>query len=96
MALGFYFVNKGFTPEKYDAALKQLKEAGADAPAGRIHHVALEDGGAIQVFDIWESQEALNEFAATLVPVLTGLGVELAEPMVSRVHNVIEGQPIHP
>jgi len=46
----------------------------------------------IQVFDIWESQEALNAFAATLVPALKGLGVELSEPMVSRVHNVIEGE----
>jgi hypothetical protein len=39
-----------------------------------------------------ESQEALDSFAATLVPVLTGLGVELSEPMVSRVRNVIEGE----
>jgi hypothetical protein len=94
MALGFYFVNKGFTAEKYEATIKQLEEAGAGAPAGRIYHAALEQDGDIQVFDIWESQEALNDFAATLVPVLTGLGVELSEPMVSRVHNVIEGQPV--
>src|SRR3954452_17688122 len=76
MAQAFYFVNKGFTPEKYDELIKQLEAAGAGAPAGRIHHAALESDGEIQVFDIWESQEAMNSFAATLVPALTGLGVE--------------------
>src|SRR3954447_16603465 len=93
MAQAFYFVNKGFTPEKYDELIKQLEAAGAGAPAGRILHAALESDGEIRVLDIWESQEALNAFATTLVPVLTGLGVELSEPMVSRVHNVIEGEP---
>ncbi len=93
MALAFYFVNKGFTPEKYEEALRQLEAEGAGAPEGRLHHVAIESDGEIQVFDIWESQEALDSFAATLVPVLTGLGVEMSEPMVSRVHNVIEGEP---
>ena len=60
MALGFYFVHKGFTPEKYKQALSQLEAAGAGAPAGRKYHVALESDGAIQVFDIWDSQESLR------------------------------------
>ncbi len=82
---------QGFTPEKYDEALRQLEAAGAGAPEGRIHHIALETDGEVQVFDIWQSQEALDAFGAKLVPVLNGLGVELSPPMVSRVHNVIEG-----
>ncbi len=45
MALGFYFVHGGFTPEKYGQVIKQLAAA----------------------------------------------GVELNEPMVANVHNVIEG-----
>jgi hypothetical protein len=45
MALGFYFVNKGFTPEKYEDAIRQLKAAGAGAPEGRLYHVALEHEG---------------------------------------------------
>jgi hypothetical protein len=43
------------------------------------------------VFDIWESQEKFEAFGATLVPILSGLGVDSGEPMVARVHNVIEG-----
>jgi hypothetical protein len=53
--------------------------------------VALESDGAIQVFDIWESQEQFDSFGETLVPILAGLGVELAAPMVATVHNVIQG-----
>jgi len=91
MALGFYFTPKGFTRDKYDEAIKQLDAAGAGAPAGRVYHVAMESNGEIQVFDIWESQEALDAFGPTLGPILGGLGVDPGQPMVQRVHNVIEG-----
>ena len=91
MALGIYFVHEGFTPEKYESAIKQLAAAGAGAPRGRTFHVALEANGEVQVFDIWESQEAFDAFGPTLMPILTELGVGLKEPMVAQVHNVITG-----
>ena len=91
MALGIYFVHEGFTPEKYEKAIKQLDAAGAGAPKGRTFHVALESEGAIQVFDIWESQADFDAFGTTLIPILTELGVGLNEPMVATVHNVITG-----
>jgi len=91
MALSFYFVHEGFTPEKYQQAISQLEAAGAGAPAGRSFHAALESGGAIQVFDIWESQEAFEAFGTTLLPILAALDVKLNEPMVAPVYNVIPG-----
>ena len=91
MALGFYFTHGGFTPAKYDAVIKQLDAAGAGSPKGRTYHVALESNGEIQVFDLWNSQEEFDAFGATLVPILAGQGVELNEPMVARVHNVVPG-----
>ena len=91
MALGFYFANGNFSPEKYEEAIRQLEAAGAGAPKGRSHHVALEKDGEVIVFDIWESQEDFEAFGPTLMPILTGLGVEVAEPVVGRVHNTIEG-----
>jgi hypothetical protein len=89
MALGIYVTGKGFTQEKYDTTLAQLEEAGAGAPAGRVSHVALETDGEVQVFDVWESKEAFEAFGATLLPILTAAGIEINEPMVSRVHNEI-------
>jgi hypothetical protein len=91
MALGLYFTLGGFTQDKYDEAISQVEAAGAGAPEGRSYHVALETNGEIQVFDIWESEAAFEAFGATLVPILTGLGVDPGKPMVARVHNVIEG-----
>jgi len=91
MALAFYFTPDGFTKEKYDEALKQLDAAGAGAPEGRSVHVGLETNGNIQVFDIWESQAAFDAFGATLVPIMSGLGVDPGTPRVAEVHNVIEG-----
>ncbi len=91
MALGLYFVNKDFTPDKYEEALKQLKAAGQAAPKGRSFHVALESDGGIQVFDIWDSQEEFDAFGTVLMPILSALDVEVAEPMVAQVRNVIKG-----
>ena len=91
VALAFYFVHEGFTPQKYESAIKKLDAAGAGAPKGRTLHVALESGGDIQVFDIWESQEEFDAFGATLLPILAELDVKLNDPMVANVHNVIRG-----
>jgi len=91
MALGFYFRPTGFSKETYNEAIKQLDAAGAGAPDGRSLHVALEADGQIQVFDIWESQEAFEAFGSTLLPIMAGLGAEPGEPMVAQVHNLIKG-----
>ena len=40
---------------------------------------------------VWESQEAFAKFGETLVPIMADLGADPGQPMVSRVHNVIEG-----
>jgi hypothetical protein len=91
VALGFYFTPSAFTPAAYDEAVKRLEDAGAGSPAGRLYHVALETDGQIQVFDIWDSQESLDAFGQTLVPILADVGADPGQPMVSRVHNIIEG-----
>ena len=91
MALGFYFRSGNFSPAQYDTAIGKLEAAGFGAPAGRTHHVALESDGLIQVFDVWESQEAFEAFGATLLPILGELGVDPGEPMVAPIRNIIVG-----
>jgi hypothetical protein len=91
MALGFYFSPSGFTKENYDEVISRLEQAGAGAPEGRSNHFALETNGEIQVFDVWESQEAFEAFGATLLPIMAELGADPGQPMVARVHNVIGG-----
>jgi hypothetical protein len=91
MAIGIYFMNSKFPKDKYDEAIGQLEAAGAGAPEGRTYHVALETDGEINVFDVWDSQEAFDAFGATLMPILEALGVDPGTPMVSPAHNVIVG-----
>jgi hypothetical protein len=91
MALGFYFTPSSFTPDTYDEVIKRLEAAGAGAPEGRSFHVALETNGEIQVFDIWESQAALDAFGAVLMPIMAEFGADPGQPVPARVHNVIEG-----
>jgi len=91
MAIGIYFANSKFPKDRYAEALSRLEAAGAGAPQGRTYHVALETEGEINVFDVWESQAAFDAFGATLMPILTELGVDPGTPMVAQVHNVIEG-----
>jgi hypothetical protein len=79
------------TVEEIAEAIRRLEAAGAAAPEGRSYHVALETGGEIQVFDVWESQAAFDAFGQTLVPNLSELGVDPGEPMVSQVHNIMKG-----
>jgi len=73
------------------AVIKRLEAAGAGAPVGRLYHVALETDGTIQVFDDWDSQESFDKFGETLVPILNELGAPRGEPIISTVHNIIEG-----
>ena len=91
MAIGIYFGDGDFPADKYDEAIVRLDTAGAAAPPGRSYHVALEADGKINVFDVWESQEAFDAFGATLMPILTELGVDPGAPMAMAVHNVIVG-----
>ena len=89
MAISLYFASALFTPAQYDETMTRLEAAGAGAPEGRRYHFALESDGQIRVFDVWDSEELFQAFGATLMPILSELGVDPGEPHVSPVHNVV-------
>jgi hypothetical protein len=91
MALGLYFQPTGFTPERYDEAIKRLDAAGAGAPEGRLYHFAMETDGNVSVFDVWESEETFAKFGETLLPILSEVGADPGQPMVMPIHNIIKG-----
>lgn len=93
MAFGLYFRPTGFTPARYDEAIKQLEQAGVGfgSVPGRTFHCAMEVDGAIHVFDVWESMEQFEKFGETLVPILKKLGVDPGQPAISPIHNVEQG-----
>ena len=89
MAISAHFQHRGFTPEKYDQVVRQLEAAGHGKPAARLMHIAVEADGEIEVFDIWESPEALEGFGSAFIPLLQDLGVELHPPTIHPVRNMI-------
>jgi hypothetical protein len=91
MPNGFYFSPSSFPIEAYDKTLKDLEEAGAGSPAGRLYHFALEIENNIHVFDVWDSEESFEAFGPTLLPILAAEGVDPGAPLVSPIHNIIVG-----
>ena len=93
MAFGVYFRPSGFTPDVYDEAVRELEQVGAGfgSVPGRIFHCAMEEGGTILVFDVWESMEQFQKFGETLLPIMTKLGADPGEPQVTTIHNVQNG-----
>lgn len=91
MAIGIYFRPASMNAEQYDEVIRRLEAAGAGKPAGRSYHVCFGEGDQLQVFDIWDSQEAFDKFGATLMPILQELQLDPGQPMPEPVHNVITG-----
>ena len=91
MSIVISFTHAGFTTAKYDEAIKKLNAAGASAPKGRTFHVSFGDPQNLSITDVWDSAEDFQAFGVTLMPILTGLGVDPGAPAISPAHNTILG-----
>lgn len=89
-----HFKHSGFTAAKYADALNQLTAAGQGSPEGRNFHVCHGDPSDLEVTDLWNSMEEFQAFGQTLIPILQSLGLQLGEPEISEVHNLIIGEEI--
>jgi hypothetical protein len=78
-----------FTVQNYDQTIKDLKAAGAGSPNGRLYHVITKQPVGMLVTDVWESEETLNKFSETLIPILKKNGVNPARPTILQIHNII-------
>ncbi len=79
--IAVYIVTKNMTIEQHDKGRERLRESGAPEQAMKLHSCFGEDG-QLQVFDVWESQEAFDAFLKHLGPVMEEMGIELAQPPV--------------
>lgn len=77
--IGIYIVTKNMTVDQHTKGRELLRQAGAPEGAMRVHSCFGEDG-KLQVFDVWDSQEAFDEFLTFLGPVMAELGIELEQP----------------
>jgi hypothetical protein len=91
MTISVYFNPPSITAAQYDEIIRRLDAAGAGKPGGRLYHACFGSSDKVQVFDIWESQQAFEKFGETLMPILQEIGVDPGKPMVEPVHNLIQG-----
>lgn len=77
--IAIYIVTKNMTREQHNMGRDRLREAGAPESAMKVHSCFGEDGH-LQVFDVWESEGAFDEFLKYLGPIMEELGIELAQP----------------
>ena len=86
-----HFTPKGMNDTKYAEVMRRLDRAGASAPPGRLHHVCYGSKDALQVVDIYDTMTSFETFGKTLVPILTALEIDVGQPSITEVHNVVRG-----
>ncbi len=91
MAIIVHFTPTGLTAATYAEGNRRLEAAGANAPAGRLHHVCYGEGSALRVMEIWDSPESFQRFGETLMPIVQSLGIVPGQPEVLPVHNIVAG-----
>ncbi len=78
------------TTAQYDETIRRLEQAGDFPPDGLDTHVAFTgDDGGIRVSEVWDSPERFQAFGERLMPLLAELGIEVKEPEILQVHNII-------
>jgi hypothetical protein len=77
---------ESMTAAQYDRLVEQFEASGASAPPGRRLHVCFGHDDHLMVFDLWDSVEALQAFAAT--PANEHMAITPAEPF--EVHRLVD------
>ena len=88
-------VHEGITQEQYEESIRRLTggksrmESPADWPVeGLLAHIPGQGEKVFRVVDVWESEEALNDFAGKLMPILQDIGVQ-GEPEIYPAHTYV-------
>ena len=94
MAISVFFRPGSMTLEQYNEINTQLDAAGLKAPPGRLFHACSGTGDKLTVFDIWESQDAFEEFSQALMPFMDRMEIDPGIPAIAALNNVIRGSDL--
>ncbi|MCX4984832.1 hypothetical protein [Streptomyces sp. NBC_00572] len=88
MAIFVHAVLSGITTDQYDALNARLRST-PDIFDGCVSHTCAKADGGLEIFDVWETEEQMNAFAARMMPIAAeeGWPVTDAGPEVMAVHN---------
>src|SRR6476620_4210042 len=97
VAMAVVLVHRGpsVTQERYEEVVRKLAdgksrmETPSDWPvAGLLVHAAGQGDGGFRVVDVWESEEACNQFGEILRPILQEVGID-DRPEVYQAHTFV-------
>jgi hypothetical protein len=88
MAVGLVFDGVGVNQAQYEQVLNQVSPDN-QAPSGLVYHAAGPTEGGFCVVEIWESEEALQQFFVSLGPALQQAGINV-QPKMFQVVNTIQ------
>jgi len=81
--------------ERYEEVVRKLTggksrlESPSDWPvAGLLSHAAGPGKGGFRVVDVWESEEACNQFGEILAPILEDVGID-EQPELYQAHTFV-------
>ena len=84
------FESNELTQQQYDSVLLEMNEKEKMADVNRPVHIAFQKGDSWCVIDVWNSEEALNDFAANVImPSFVKLGVNPPQPQVYPIHRLV-------
>jgi quinol monooxygenase YgiN len=89
VAVAIYFHPESLNEEQYRAVVDQVAKDGPWPPAGLVHHSCFGEGNSLMVYEVWETQEALEAFGQRLMPVLQQHNLNAGEPHVMAVVNLV-------
>ena len=89
MAVAIYFHPPTLNEQQYRTVVGRLEKDGEWPPAGLVHHSCFGEGDNLMVYEVWETQDALDEFGQRLMPVLQQQNLDPGQPQVMPVVNVL-------
>jgi hypothetical protein len=89
MAIIVHFTPTGMNAAQYEQLLDILRGADLGAPKGRLYHACYGSGDQLRVVDVYDSPQAFEAFGQRLMPMLVENGIDVGQPVVEDVHNLI-------
>jgi hypothetical protein len=87
MSVTMFLDLPGATTEQYDRLNEEMGTTRPeDEPEGLVSHVCATTGDGLLIFDVWRSQEELNDFLNKLGPAAAKLGLPEAAPRFAQLH----------
>ncbi|MHB8648116.1 MAG: hypothetical protein ACYDAR_20230 [Thermomicrobiales bacterium] len=78
------------TLAQYDAVIEEMKLGGKLAPHGIFHIAGPMEGGGIRIVDVWDSQEAFDDFARNKIgPITQKHGIAAPNLTIWPAHNML-------